>query len=183
MKNILMVCGSVREKSFNAQLMREIASGLEGHAETRVLDYAGLPWMNQDIEFPAPPEVVRVREELAWADGLWFVCPEYNGFFPGHVKNLIDWLSRPVVAGDYDSTAIAGMSATVSGCAGRSGSRTMQAQLVRLLQSVRVQVLDKPTVGVVIPAESWMTDVLTLGDDTHAEIREQIDAFLKMLDE
>jgi NAD(P)H-dependent FMN reductase len=99
------------------------------------------------------------------------------------VKNLIDWLSRPVVAGDYDSTAIAGMSATVSGCAGRSGSRTMQAQLVRLLQSVRVQVLDKPTVGVVIPAESWMTDVLTLGDDTHAEIREQIDAFLKMPDE
>ena len=183
MKNILMVCGSLREKSFNAQLMKAIVSGLEGRAETRVLNYVDLPWMNQDIEFPPPAEVARVREELAWADGLWFACPEYNGYFPGHVKNLIDWMSRPIVAGDYGSVAIAGMAATVSGCAGRSGSRTMQAQLVQLLKSVRVQVLDKPTVGVVIPAESWATDVLTIGDDTLAEIREQIDAFLKMLDE
>ena len=177
-----MVCGSLRERSFNAQLMREIASELEGRAEMRELHYADLPLMNQDVEFPTPAEVTRVREELAWADGLWLVCPEYNGFFPGHVKNLIDWLSRPVVAGDYDTVPIAGKAATVSGCAGQSGSRTMQTQLVRLLESVRARVMPEPTVGVVIPAESWASDVLALGDDDRAAIRAQAGAFLARLD-
>lgn len=178
MKRILMVIGSLREKSFNRQLADAIVAELDGRAEVRELAYADLPWMNQDVEFPAPSEVQRMRDELAWADGLWFVCPEYNGFFPGHVKNLIDWMSRPVVAGDYGTVTIADKFATVSGCAGKSGSRTMQAQLVKLLESVRVNVMDKPTVGVIIPGESWATDVLTLTDDDRKAIREQVEAFL-----
>lgn len=182
MKKVLMVIGSLREKSFNRQLAAAILNELDGRAEVRELDYASLPWMNQDIEFPAPAEVQRVRDELAWADGLWFVCPEYNGYFPGHVKNLVDWLSRPVVAGDYDSVCIAGKAATLSGCAGRSGSRNMQAQLCQLLESVRVQVMASPTVGIIIPGESWTTDVLTLTDEDLASIREQADAFLAQLE-
>lgn len=178
MKRILMVIGSLRKKSFNRQLADVIAAELDDRAEVRELAYADLPWMNQDVEFPAPPEVQRVRDELAWADCLWFVCPEYNGFFPGHVKNLIDWMSRPVVAGDYGTVVIADKCATVSGCAGKSGSRTMQAQLVSLLKSARVNVMDTPTVGVIIPGESWATDILTLTDDDRAAIREQVEAFL-----
>ncbi len=182
MKHILMVVGSLRKKSFNRQLASAIVDELEGKAEVRELSYAELPWMNQDAEFPAPAAVQAVRDELSWADGVWFVCPEYNGFFPGHIKNLVDWMSRPVVAGDYDTVAIAGKLATVSGCAGRSGSRTMQAQLTKLLGSVRAQVMDEPTVGVVIPGESWASDVLVLTDDDHAAIAEQVAAFLGRMD-
>lgn len=183
MRKILIVIGSLRKKSFNRQLAAAIEDELEGRAEVRELMYADLPWINQDMEFPAPAEVQRVRDELAWADGIWFVCPEYNGFFPGHVKNLIDWLSRPVVAGDYTTVAIAGKHATISGCAGKSGSRNMQAQLVALLTSVRVQVLDEPKVGVVISGESWASDVLVLDEEDFEAIREQADAFLAMLNE
>lgn len=182
MKRILMIVGSLRQKSFNLQLAKAIEGELEGRADLRELGFADLPWVNQDAEFPASAEVQRVRDELAWADGLWFVSPEYNGFFPGHVKNLIDWMSRPVVAGDYDTVAIAGKAATVSGCAGRSGSRTMQDRLCQLLESVRVEVMADPTVGVVIPGESWATDVLALTDDDFAAIRAQVDAFLAFLD-
>ena len=181
MKKGLLVVGSLRERSFNRQLASAIAADLDGHAEVRELSYAALPWMNQDDEFPAPAEVERVRAEVAWADGIWFVCPEYNGFFPGHVKNLVDWLSRPVVARDYSTVVIAGKAATVSGCAGRSGSRTMQGQLVKLLESVRARVLAEPTVGVAIPAESWATDVLTLVEADRAAIHEQAEAFLALL--
>lgn len=182
MKNILMVCGSLREKSFNRQLMEAIEAKLAGRAEVQELGYAGLPWMNQDIEFPVPAAVQLMRDELAWADGIWFVCPEYNGFFPGHVKNLVDWLSRPMVAGDYNTVAIAGKHVTVSGCAGKSGSRTMQGQLAALLSSVRAEVMDEPTVGVVIPAQSWATDVLELADADHEAISAQVDAFLAALE-
>ena len=181
MKRILVVVGSLREKSFNRQLARAITSELEGKAEVRELAYADLPWMNQDVEFPAPTEVKRVRDELAWADGLWFVSPEYNGFFPGHLKNLVDWLSRPVVAGDYDTVAIAGKAATVSGCAGRSGSRTMQTQLCKLLESVRANVMAAPTVGIVIPGESWATDVITFTDEDRSAIVTQADEFLAFI--
>ncbi|MDO4537411.1 MAG: NADPH-dependent FMN reductase [Coriobacteriales bacterium] len=182
MKHILMVVGSLRKKSFNRQLCAAIVADLEGRAEVRELSYADLPWMNQDAEFPAPAAVQRVRDELAWADGIWFVCPEYNGFFPGHIKNLVDWLSRPVVAGDYNTVAIAGKAVTVSGCAGRSGSRTMQAQLTKLLGSVRARVLEEPTVGVVIPGESWASDELVLSESDHAAIAEQINSFINFMD-
>ena len=182
MKHVLLVVGSLREKSFNRQLAASITAELDGRVELHELLFADLPWINQDIEFPAPAEVQRVRDELAWADALWFVCPEYNGYFPGHVKNLVDWMSRPVVAGDYGTVAIAGKAATVSGCAGRSGSRTMQAQLCKLLESVRVNVMAKPTVGITIPSASWASDVLTLTDEDHASIRAQADAFLAFLE-
>ncbi|MGN1219778.1 MAG: NADPH-dependent FMN reductase, partial [Candidatus Cryptobacteroides sp.] len=56
------------------------------------LDYSALPMMDQDIEFPAPDEVSKVREKVAEADALWIFSPEYNYSYPGHLKNLIDWL-------------------------------------------------------------------------------------------
>lgn len=182
MSRVLFVIGSLREKSFNRQLANAIMEELEGKAECRELAYVDLPWMNQDIEFPAPSAVQRVRDELAWADGIWFVCPEYNGFFPGAVKNLIDWLSRPVVAGDYDTVAIAGKAATLSGAAGKSGSRTMQGNLCSLLEGVRVNVMVQPTVGVPIPGPSWVSDVLQLSDADRAEIAKQAAAFLAFLE-
>ena len=182
MSHVLFVVGSLREKSFNRQLANALMRELEGKAECRELLYADLPWMNQDIEFPAPAAVERVRDELVWADGIWFVCPEYNGFFPGAVKNLIDWLSRPVVAGDYGTVTIAGKAATVSGAAGRSGSRTMQGNLCSLLEGVRANVMAQPTVGVQIPGPSWASDVLELSDADRADIAKQVAAFLAFLE-
>lgn len=181
MQHILFVIGSLRKESFNRQLANAITAQLEDKAQCRELCYTDLPWMNQDDEFPAPPAVQRVRDELAWADGIWFVSPEYNGFFPGAIKNLIDWLSRPVVAGDYNTAAIAGKAVTVSGAAGKSGSRTMQANLCGLLTGVRANVMAEPTVGVQIPGPSWASNVLELSDADQASIAEQAASFLAFI--
>nr|MCR5755668.1 NAD(P)H-dependent oxidoreductase [Acetatifactor sp.] len=35
------------------------------------------------------------------ADGIWFFTPEYNYEIPGVLKNLLDWLSRPLQANDW----------------------------------------------------------------------------------
>ncbi|MDO4796479.1 MAG: NADPH-dependent FMN reductase [Coriobacteriales bacterium] len=181
MPHILLVVGSLRKESFNRQLANAITAQLEDKAECRELRYDDLPWINQDEEFPAPAAVQHARDELAWADGIWFVSPEYNGFFPGAVKNLIDWLSRPVVAGDYSTVAIAGKAATVSGAAGKSGSRTMQGNLCSLLEGVRASVMAEPTVGVQIPGPSWASNVLELSDADQASIVEQVAAFLEFI--
>ncbi|MDD7536882.1 MAG: NADPH-dependent FMN reductase, partial [Bullifex sp.] len=95
MKKILFIVGSARKGSFNRQLAGQAEKLLEGRAEVAYLDYSSIPLMDQDIEYPAPSEIERVRKACIEADALWFFTPEYNHSYPGAVKNLIDWLSRP----------------------------------------------------------------------------------------
>ena len=42
-----------------------------------------------------PAAVAKLKEQVAAADGLLLVTPEYNNSIPGVFKNAIDWLSRP----------------------------------------------------------------------------------------
>ena len=93
---ILAIVGSLRKESYNRQLAIAAQKKVHDIAEFELLDFADIPLFNQDIEFPAPEPVRRIREKVKAADGIWFFTPEYNHFFPGVLKNLIDWLSRPV---------------------------------------------------------------------------------------
>ena len=89
---------------------------LKGQAEVSYLHYADLPFINQDIEFPAPESVVRVRQAVQEADGIWIFSPEYNYQIPGVLKNLLDWLSRPLAPNDWErGSAVKGKSVTISG--------------------------------------------------------------------
>ena len=79
-KKVLFVVGSLREKSFNKTVAEYISKKLEKKGiETSFLDYSKLPFMNQDIEFPTPSEVEKVRNDVKNVDALWIVTPEYNG--------------------------------------------------------------------------------------------------------
>ncbi|NCC95168.1 MAG: NADPH-dependent oxidoreductase, partial [Opitutae bacterium] len=93
---ILLIPGSLRRESFNRTLAERAGLLLRDRAQTELLDFAEVPLFNQDQERPAPEAVRRVREAVRAADGVWFFTPEYNHSFPGVLKNLIDWLSRPI---------------------------------------------------------------------------------------
>ena len=94
-RKISIIVGSLRKGSLNRQLAQHAARFLEEQgAAVEWLEYSDLPYMNQDIEYPAPAAVVRVRQQVAQAQGLWFFVPEYNHGIPGPLKNLLDWLSR-----------------------------------------------------------------------------------------
>ena len=49
------IVGSLRKDSFNRQLAKEAENYLAGKAEITHLDYTDVPFVNQDIEYPAPP--------------------------------------------------------------------------------------------------------------------------------
>ena len=98
MKKILFIIGSLRKESFNRQLALEAEKMIGTQAKVTYLDYSDVPLINQDIEFPEPEAVGRLRATVKEADGIWVFTPEYNFSYPGHVKNLFDWLSRPLVA-------------------------------------------------------------------------------------
>lgn len=99
--------------------------------------------MNQDIEYPAPEAVKRVRDAVKSADGIWFFTPEYNHFFPGVLKNLNDWLSRPI--SDKEPQVLAGKPAAISGISpGMSGTGLAQDHFVTLISFLNMNVMNVP---------------------------------------
>lgn len=143
MLKLLFIVGSLRKESFNLQLAQAAAKYLKGRAEVHFLDYKAVPLFNQDIEFPAPPEVTAVREAVNAADGVWFFSPEYNHYFPGVLKNLLDWLSRPISSNK--GNVLVGKSVALSGITpGMSGTCLVQDHLVTLLSFLNMKIMNAP---------------------------------------
>ena len=94
---VLAISGSLRAASYNTALLRAAAQLAPDGVEVQL--YEGLdrlPPYNEDHDNDdPPPEVARLREEIASADAVLFSTPEYNGTMPGQLKNAVDWASRP----------------------------------------------------------------------------------------
>ncbi|MCL2100467.1 MAG: NAD(P)H-dependent oxidoreductase [Fibromonadales bacterium] len=144
---IIAIAGSLRRDSYNRQLAIEAGKILGNQVDFELLDYSDVPLLNQDIEYPAPDAVKRVREAIQSADGVWFFSPEYNHFFPGVLKNLIDWLSRPI--SDSEPQVLRGKPAAVSGIAlGMSGAVIAQDHLVSLISILNMKVMNQPRLAI-----------------------------------
>ncbi len=181
MKKILFIIGSLRKESFNRKLAETVEQMLAGRALVEYLDYTDLPLINQDIEFPAPTAVARVREKVATADALWIFSPEYNFSYPGHLKNLIDWLSRPLVAGDNKTPlAINDKKVTLSGAGGGAATAKCREKLTELLTLpfIRANVMAEPQTGIQLNKEAWTEGRMILTEAQMANLKQQVDAFL-----
>ena len=178
MKKILFIIGSLRAKSFNRQVANVAKEIIGSRADVQELDYSDLPLLNQDIEQPEPASVARIRKTIAEADALWIFTPEYNMSYPGHLKNLLDWMSRPVKFMDYGTpTCINGKLVAVSGAGGRAATASCRAKLTELLTFMKAEVLPEQ-VGISVPAEAWGTDVLVLTDEQKAQLKALADKLI-----
>ncbi|MDH1701405.1 arsenical resistance protein ArsH [Comamonas terrigena] len=88
---ILMLYGSLRERSYSKLLTLEAARLLQGMgAEVRIFDPAGLP---QPDAAPADhPKVQALRELVLWSEGMVWTSPERHGAMTGIIKSQIDWI-------------------------------------------------------------------------------------------
>ena len=66
-----------------------------------------LPICSDTQEQGFPASVTRVAAQIAAADGVLIISPEYNYSIPGVLKNAIDWLSRPYGAGALSGKPVA----------------------------------------------------------------------------
>ena len=179
MKKVLFIIGSLRAKSFNRQVANVAKEIIGDCAEVQELNYSDLPLLSQDIEHPELEVVARIRKEVTEADGLWIFTPEYNMSYPGHLKNLLDWLSRPVKPMDYGTpTCINGKRVAISGAGGKAATANCRAKLTELLTFMKAGVLPEQ-VGIAVPAEAWGTDVLVLTDEQKAALKEQADNLIE----
>ncbi len=179
MKKILFIIGSLREGSFNRQLVREAKQMIGARAEVTYLNYTDVPLINQDIEFPEPEAVARLRAAVKEADALWVFTPEYNFSYPGHMKNLFDWLSRPLVAGDYDTpTVINGKKVALSGAGGKMATAKCREKLTELLTFIKADVME-PQTGIALNMEAWTEGRMILSDEQRAALKAQVEAVFK----
>lgn len=93
---ILLLYGSVRERSYSRLLAEEAARLLQAMgAETRMFDPRELP-----LPDGAPddhPKVKELRELALWSEGMVWCSPERHGAMSGILKSQIDWI--PLTAG------------------------------------------------------------------------------------
>ena len=97
MATLVGISGSLRKASFNTRLLNAAHAAMpEGHT-LLVRAIRGIPLYDGDVEAEAgiPEPVAGLKDEIAAADGLLLVTPEYNNSIPGPFKNAIDWLTRP----------------------------------------------------------------------------------------
>jgi chromate reductase len=87
----LVITGSARQDSHTRRLGAQLAARTPGAVLAPRL--TALPYFDQDLEATPPPAVTALREQVAAADTVVFVTPEYNGAIPGLLANAIDWLS------------------------------------------------------------------------------------------
>lgn len=116
---ILTLVGSLRAGSVNRQLAEVAADVAPDGVRLQIYDGLDrLPFYNEDLDTPQPPEsVAALRAAAAAADAALVVTPEYNGSIPGVLKNAIDWLSRPYGASDLQGKPLA----VIGAAAGRYG--------------------------------------------------------------
>lgn len=95
---ILLLYGSLRERSFSRLLSEEAARVLRHMgAETRSFDPHGLP-LPDDAE-TSHPKVAELRELVMWSEAMVWVSPERHGAMTGVMKSMIDWIPLAPIGG------------------------------------------------------------------------------------
>lgn len=94
---ILLLYGSLRERSFSRLLTCEAARLLEYlGAETRIFDPRDLPL--PDSVPDTHPKVAELRALSAWSEGQVWCSPERHGAMTGLLKAQIDWIPLEIGA-------------------------------------------------------------------------------------
>lgn len=98
---VLAFSGSSRKQSFNKKLLNHVAAEVgNAGADVTVIDLAEfpMPLYDGDLEESAglPENAKKLKALFKSHDTFLIACPEYNGSITPLLKNVIDWVSRPM---------------------------------------------------------------------------------------
>ena len=123
-----------------------------------------------------------IRQQILDCDGIWVFTPEYNRSYPGLLKNLFDWLSRPMdISNPTNATAVQGKKITVSGAGGNNKTASCREKLNELLRFIKMDVMTEPQTGIALGKEAWTNGEFKLTDDQLSELKTQAERFEEFL--
>ena len=165
--SIAVLVGSLRKDSINRKIALALAELAPPSLQLKIVEIGDLPLYNEDIDGANPPAAYTTfREQLAAADGLLFVTPEYNRSVPGALKNAIDVGSRP-----YGQSKMSGKpGAVISASPGAIGGFGANHHLRQSLVFLDVATLQQP--------ESYLGNIGASFDD-NGQLNERTQTFLK----
>ena len=190
MKQILFIIGSFRKASFNRQLAKIAEDLLKDRFKISYLEFNEIPYMNQDWEVKGQSQhltqeqerIHRIRQEVLKADGIWIFTPEYNQSYPGLLKNLFDWLSRPMNISNFaNPTAVQGKKVTASGAGGRNKTKSCREKLNELLEYIKMDVMKEPQAGIALGTEAWVKGEFHLTEEQLNELKIQAEKFVEFI--
>lgn len=128
---VAVLVGSLRKASYNRKLAKALAAVAPNDLVFDFVEIGDLPLYNEDLETDNPPAVwARFRNEIAAADALLFVTPEYNRSVPAALKNAIDVGSRPYGKNVWGGKPGAVVSASQGGIGGFGANHHLRQSLV-----------------------------------------------------
>jgi chromate reductase len=174
------ISGSLRRDSFNTRLLKNVNDLLPEHVSMDILSI-DLPLYNADLDLPQakerPANVQQFRDQLAAADGVVIVSPEYNFSIPGLLKNAIDWASR-----GKDSPLLKKPVALMGATQGLWGTAKMQIAFLPVFQFMDMKVVQQPEV-LLAQAQDKFDENGKLKDETSVKlIKQKIEALMKLIE-
>ena len=164
-RNVAVVVGSLRKDSVSRKLAKAFAAVTPG-LKFNIVEIADLPHVDQDLESDPPAQWVRFRNEIAAADAVLFVTPEFNRSVPGALKNAIDVGSRPYGASVWNGKPGAVISLSPGAIGGFGANHHLRQSLVFL----NVPLLSQ---------EAYISNAFALFDDAGELINDGTTEFLK----
>jgi chromate reductase len=170
------LCGALRKGSTNRLLMQEAVRRFD--PETFHDADLRLPLFDGDEEeaHGIPDAVQRLADQVAQADAVIVVTPEYNKGIPGVLKNALDWVSRTTGNPWRDKPV-----AILSAAAGRAGGERSQNMTRLCLTPFRPRLLTGPEVMVAQSGDQWdesgrLTNARSAGavDELMQELRREV---------
>jgi NAD(P)H-dependent FMN reductase len=106
---VLVLVGSLRAGSYNRRLAEAVQDQAPAGVVVDIASGLGdVPFYNEDIDGDdAPAAVVALRGQVAGADRVLVMTPEYNGTMPAVLNNALDWTSRPFGEGSLKDKPLA----------------------------------------------------------------------------
>jgi chromate reductase, NAD(P)H dehydrogenase (quinone) len=163
-RTVAVVVGSLRKDSVSRKLARAFAAQTPG-LKFNIIEIGDLPHFDQDLESDPPAQWVRFRDEIAAADAVLFVTPEFNRSVPGALKNAIDVGSRPYGQSVWNGKPGAVISVSPGAMGGFGANHHLRQSLVFL----NVPLLSK---------EAYLGNAYALFDDNGELVSEATTEFL-----
>jgi chromate reductase len=180
MTKVLAISGSLRSDSFNSKLLRNAVEFFSDDVEVEILDgLKDIPPYDEDDDGEGVSEAVHaLRAAVAGADAVFISTPEYNSSVPGHLKNALDWVSRPLATNPLRNkpTVVVGAST------GAFGAVWAQAELRKVLAAIGARVVEAE-VAVGHAPTRFDEDGTLVDEDLREQLGEVVEALVSAVAE
>jgi chromate reductase, NAD(P)H dehydrogenase (quinone) len=173
MTKVLAISGSLRGSSYNTLLLRNAIELFGDDVVVEELDgLEDVPPYDEDDDGDRAPEAVRaLRAAFAGADAVLISTPEYNSSVPGHLKNALDWVSRPLAANPLRNKP----AVVIGASTGAFGAVWAQAELRKVLSAIGARVVEAEVAVGHAPTRFHEDGTLT-DEDLREQLGEVVDA-------